>query len=104
MTPPELSRRGLLRLGALLGGSAALAACGGPTISDAGGAAQADIDWSGVQPASEITWWSNHPGTSIELEKEYIRRFQEPEPADHGEPGHGGQELRRDRAAVPGQI
>ncbi|MHA6620778.1 ABC transporter substrate-binding protein [Pseudonocardia sp. DLS-67] len=80
MTPPDLSRRGLLRLGALLGGSAALAACGGPTISDSGGAAQADIDWSGVQPASQITWWSNHPGQSIELEKEYIRRFQEQNP------------------------
>jgi sn-glycerol 3-phosphate transport system substrate-binding protein len=80
MIPPELSRRGLLRLGALLGGSAALAACGGPSISDSGGAAQADIDWSGVKPASQITWWSNHPGTSIELEQEYIRRFQEQNP------------------------
>jgi len=80
MTTPELSRRGLLRLGALLGGTAALAACGGPSLSDSGGAAQADIDWSGVQPASQITWWSNHPGTSIELEKEYIRRFQEQNP------------------------
>jgi sn-glycerol 3-phosphate transport system substrate-binding protein len=77
MTVPELSRRGLLRLGALLGGSAALAACGGPSLSDAGGATRSDVDWSGVQPASEITWWSNHPGTSIALEQEYIRRFQE---------------------------
>ena len=49
-------------------------------LSDSGGAAQADIDWSGVRPASQITWWSNHPGTSIELEKEYIRRFQEQNP------------------------
>jgi sn-glycerol 3-phosphate transport system substrate-binding protein len=80
MTTPELSRRGLLRLGALLGGSAALAACGGPSISEGGGAAQADVDWSGVKPASQITWWSNHPGTSIDLEKEYIRRFQEANP------------------------
>jgi sn-glycerol 3-phosphate transport system substrate-binding protein len=81
MTTPELSRRGLLRLAALLGGSAALAACGGPSLSDSGGgAAQSDVDWSGVQPASQITWWSNHPGTSIELEQEYIRRFQEQNP------------------------
>jgi sn-glycerol 3-phosphate transport system substrate-binding protein len=80
MATSELSRRGLLRLSALLGGSAALAACGGPSISDSGGAAQTDIDWSGVKPASQITWWSNHPGTSIELEKEYIRRFQEANP------------------------
>jgi sn-glycerol 3-phosphate transport system substrate-binding protein len=80
MSIPELSRRGLLRLGALLGGTAALAACGGPSLSDAGGAAQSDVDWSGVQPASQITWWSNHPGTSIALEQEYIRRFQEQNP------------------------
>src|ERR687895_650251 len=80
MTTPALSRRGLLRLGALLGGSAALAACGGPSLSDAGGAAQSDVDWAGVQPASQITWWSNHPGTSIELEREYIRRFQAQNP------------------------
>jgi sn-glycerol 3-phosphate transport system substrate-binding protein len=80
MTTPALSRRGLLRLGALLGGSAALAACGGPSLSDAGGAAQSDVDWARVQPASQITWWSNHPGTSIELEREYIRRFQEQNP------------------------
>jgi sn-glycerol 3-phosphate transport system substrate-binding protein len=80
MTTPELSRRGLLRLAALRGATAALAACGGPSISESGGAAQADIDWSGVQPASQVTWWSNHPGTSIDLEKEYIRRFQEQNP------------------------
>ncbi len=80
MSTPELSRRGLLRLGALLGGSAALAACGGPSLSSSGGAAQSAIDWSGVRPASQITWWSNHPGTSIALEQEYIRRFQELNP------------------------
>jgi sn-glycerol 3-phosphate transport system substrate-binding protein len=80
MRTPELSRRGLLRLGALLGGSAALAACGGPNLSSSGGAARSDIDWSGVRPASQITWWSNHPGTSIELEQAYISRFQEQNP------------------------
>ena len=76
----QLSRRRLLQLGALLSGTAALAACGGPSISDAGGAAQSEVDWSGVQPASQITWWSNHPGSSMALEQEYIRRFQEQNP------------------------
>jgi sn-glycerol 3-phosphate transport system substrate-binding protein len=80
MRIPDLSRRELLRLGALLGGSAALAACGGPSLSSDGGAAQSDVDWSGVQPAPQITWWSNHPGTSMPLEQEYIRRFQEQNP------------------------
>jgi sn-glycerol 3-phosphate transport system substrate-binding protein len=80
MRTPDLSRRDLLRLAALLGGSAALAACGGPSLSAGGGAAQGETDWTGVQPASRITWWSNHPGTSIALEQEYIRRFQEQNP------------------------
>jgi sn-glycerol 3-phosphate transport system substrate-binding protein len=81
--PPttQLSRRRLLQLGALLSGTAALAACGGPSISsDGGGAAQEEIDWTGVQPASHITWWSNHPGNSIAIEQELIRRFQEQNP------------------------
>ena len=77
---PALSRRGFLQLGAMLGGTAALAACGGPSLSTAGGAAQSDVDWSGVQPASHITWWSNHPGSSIAVEQEFVRRFQEQNP------------------------
>lgn len=77
---PALSRRGFLQLGALLGGTAALAACGGPSISTSGGAAQSDVDWSGVQPASKITWWSNHPGSSVAVEQEFVRRFQEQNP------------------------
>jgi sn-glycerol 3-phosphate transport system substrate-binding protein len=77
---PQLSRRRLLQLGALLSGTAALAACGGPSISSGGSTEQTEIDWSGVQPASHITWWSNHPGSSMAVEQELIRRFQQQNP------------------------
>ena len=74
----NLNRRQLLPLAALVGGSAALAACGGPAVGQAGGAATDEaIDWKGVTAAKEITWWSNHPGTSKDLESELINRFKE---------------------------
>ncbi|WP_149205373.1 ABC transporter substrate-binding protein [Actinotalea subterranea] len=63
----------------------ALAACAGPSVgaepdADASETAAAGTDWSQVTPASEITWWSNHPGASQEVEKELIRRFNEEHP------------------------
>src|ERR1700754_2800240 len=77
----ELSRRRLLQFGAMLSGGAALAACGGPSLSSSPESAPAaDGDWSGVQPASQITWWSNHPGSSRPVEEELIKRFQHQNP------------------------
>ncbi|WP_427015285.1 ABC transporter substrate-binding protein [Pseudarthrobacter sp. P1] len=32
-------------------------------------------DWSAVVAAKEITWWSNHPGTSKAFEEDIIKRF-----------------------------
>ncbi|MBX9245686.1 ABC transporter substrate-binding protein [Actinotalea ferrariae] len=65
--------------------TAALAACSGPAVgTDTSAAAEAgtldEVDWSTVEPASEITWWSNHPGASQEVEQELIRRFNEVHP------------------------
>ncbi|PWD51575.1 ABC transporter substrate-binding protein [Serinibacter arcticus] len=54
---------------------AVLAACG-PATGSTDDAAEA-IDFSGVEPATEITFWSNHPGGSIDLEKELIAGFEE---------------------------
>lgn len=72
----SLNRRQLLKLAALLGGAGALAACGGPAVGQAGGAAtDKATDWTAVTPAKEITWWSNHPGTSKDIETELIKRF-----------------------------
>lgn len=75
---------------AVLGTTAlALAACG-PSVSkdssepasgqSSGGSSSAEgdaIDYSGVEPATEITFWTNHPGGSIDLEKELIAKFTE---------------------------
>lgn len=73
-----INRRQLLQLAALIGGAGALAACGGPAVGEAGGAAtDTATDWKSVTPAKEITWWSNHPGTSKDIESELIKRFTE---------------------------
>lgn len=72
-----LNRRQILQLSAMFGGSAVLAACGGPSIGTGGGAAASDApDWAGVTPAKELTWWSNHPGASKAAEEEIIKRFE----------------------------
>lgn len=72
----NMSRRQMIQLAALIGGAGALAACGGPAVGEAGGAAtDTATDWASVTPAKEITWWSNHPGTSKDIENELIDRF-----------------------------
>lgn len=70
-----LDRRSFLSLAALGAGAATLAACGGPSTTSGGPTAQADIDFSGVKPASQITFWSNHPGKSEDAEKAIIEKF-----------------------------
>ncbi len=60
-----------------------VAACSGPAVgTDTAAEAQTidEVDWSQVEPASEITWWSNHPGASQDVEQELIRRFNEVHP------------------------
>ena len=75
-SPAGLTRRNILALAGILGGAAALAACGGPSTAGEGGAVKAaGTDWTAVTPAKTITWWSNHPGASKPVEEELIRRF-----------------------------
>ncbi|OMH23190.1 ABC transporter substrate-binding protein [Tersicoccus phoenicis] len=71
----HLDRRSFLSLAALGAGAATLAACGGPSTGSGAATAQADLDFSGVKPASTITFWSNHPGKSEEVEKSIIAKF-----------------------------
>ncbi len=72
----KMNRRQFLQLAALVGGAGALAACGGPAVGEGAGAAtDTATDWAAVTPAKEITWWSNHPGTSKDIESEIIKRF-----------------------------
>jgi len=56
--------------------SATVMACGGPTITGSGALASGvEVDYTGVQPATEISFWSNHPGGSIDTEKAIIADF-----------------------------
>lgn len=60
----------------LLFAALALPGCGGPTITSAGSPGEEfAVDYTGVQPASAITLWSNHPGGSIDTERAIIDDF-----------------------------
>lgn len=55
------------------------AGCAGPSVGATGGSDEASaeaVDWSQVEPAKEITWWSNHPGASQEVEQQLIDDFK----------------------------
>lgn len=55
------------------------AGCTGPSVgvTDAAADVSADaVDWSQIEPAEEITWWSNHPGESKAVEQELIDEFE----------------------------
>src|SRR5690625_8036633 len=62
--------RGLAVLGAA---TLALAACGPDTSGEVTEAE--DVDVEGVEPADEITFWTNHPGGSADVENELIEEF-----------------------------
>ncbi len=71
-----LSRPGAL-VAVLATSALVLSACG-PSISDGdadGGTDDPGIDYAGVEPADEVTFWTNHPGGSIDLEKEILAAF-----------------------------
>lgn len=58
----------------------ALTACG-PTVTseesaESGKVAEAGFDYSGIEPAKEISFWSNHPSGSIDLEQQIIDNFE----------------------------
>ncbi len=77
------TRRGLAALALAAVGALGLTACTTPTIATgqaAEPAATDAVDWSTVTPASEITWWSNHPGASKPVEEELIKRFEAEHP------------------------
>lgn len=72
-----VSRRGLLGAAGLGMGALALAGCSGPDVSGEGGSgAQEETDWSAVEPATEISFWTNHPGGSMELEQGFADAFK----------------------------
>ncbi|MGC0144696.1 extracellular solute-binding protein [Pseudactinotalea sp. Z1732] len=71
------SRRNVLTLGGAAATAGLLSACGGgPSVG--GDTARADTtqtEWDGVDPAERITWWSNHPGNTMEWEQSMIDAF-----------------------------
>ncbi|MEQ3552335.1 ABC transporter substrate-binding protein [Pseudonocardia nematodicida] len=80
MRAPSVDRRSLFKFAGLAGATAALAACGGPSTSGGAGDTGGDIDYSGVTPAGEITWWSSNPGSSEEVSRQIIERFHQQNP------------------------
>lgn len=72
-----VSRRGLLAATGAGLGALALAGCSGPTVGgDGGPAPEEETDWSSIEPATEISFWTNHPGTSMELEQKMAEDFK----------------------------
>ncbi|MFD2841763.1 ABC transporter substrate-binding protein [Populibacterium corticicola] len=75
---PHGNRRSALTRALGLGLVAAtVAACSGPATSNEGGSNNEtqSIDWASIEPAKEITWWSNHPGASKDIEEELAAAF-----------------------------
>lgn len=63
---------------AVLGVSAlALSACGPDTSSEEAEAASSGTEWADVEPAEEISFWTNHPGGSADVEDGLIAEFTE---------------------------
>ncbi|MEU0313987.1 ABC transporter substrate-binding protein [Nocardioides sp. NPDC006273] len=73
-----LDRRRFLGLSALGISAAALSACGGGPSTTGGGNGRStveQIDFSGVKPAKEITFWTSNPGDSIKVSTEIVDAF-----------------------------
>lgn len=51
-----------------------MSACGPSVGSDS--AAETDVDYSDVEPADKITFWTNHPGGSMDIEKQIVADFK----------------------------
>jgi sn-glycerol 3-phosphate transport system substrate-binding protein len=74
---PSGRRRAAVALTAVA--AVTLTACAGPSVgaTSADDATSAeDVDWSQVEPADEITFWSNHPGQSQAYEERVIAEFE----------------------------
>jgi sn-glycerol 3-phosphate transport system substrate-binding protein len=51
-----------------------LTACG-PSVGATDDAEAAAVDWASIEPADSISFWTNHPGGSQEVEQELIDQF-----------------------------
>jgi sn-glycerol 3-phosphate transport system substrate-binding protein len=73
----SLDRRNFLALSGAGIGALALGACSGPNTSGSAPSSSAatGTDWSKVTPAAEITFWTNHPGKSQDVETSLIAAY-----------------------------
>lgn len=72
----QFTRRNFLALMGLSGASVTLAACAGTSSTTADSGTTSDSP-SGT---TTLTWWSNHPGKSKDVELELIKRFEAENP------------------------
>lgn len=64
-----------IALAGALASTLVLGACG-PNVGGSDSKTEAGItDWSNVEPAKEISFWSTHPGGSIDVEQAIIDKF-----------------------------
>ena len=73
-----MSRRAALGLGVITASSATLAACAGGS-TNAGGSANGGNDGNGGSNGA-LQFWSNHPGSSQDIEQEIIAEWNEANP------------------------
>lgn len=81
MVRSTMSRRGLLAASGAGIAALALGGCAGPTVGGGGGGGTEEekTDWTSVEPAKEISFWTNHPGNSMEIEQKFAEAFEQAE-------------------------
>lgn len=72
-----LSRRGALGLGVITAASATLAACAGGSTNAGGGG---NGGGGGQESSGPLQFWSNHPGSSQDIEQEIISAWNDANP------------------------
>lgn len=73
---PQRAARATTAMAALGIAAVTLTACG-PAVGSTGADAAAETDWSAVEPAESISFWTNHPGGSQAIEQELVDSFTE---------------------------
>lgn len=76
----KLNRRGFLAVAGMTGAAATLAACAGTSSTSSPTTSGATSSEGSTDGALTLTWWSNHPGGSKEVEEELISRFEAENP------------------------
>ncbi|MGL4832311.1 MAG: ABC transporter substrate-binding protein [Propionibacteriaceae bacterium] len=77
MPTSPVNRRTFLAITGLAASALTLSACSGPSTSKNHASPAPDIEWTHVTPATEISFWSNHPGKSKDSEAKLLAKFTE---------------------------